>query len=1126
LKSRGLFKTGEPGSVYIHVDMHKSVAGTVKTLVHEMVGHFGLRAVLPTQYWAAILDAYATYNKDKIAELEKKGASRNAVLMRADGNDALANVTSADELIAYLAEDKYTGNPLQPFEQRFLDKVVATVRKWYRWVVLKVMPKSWRQDLLEKVPFEERDAILLLRDTVRMLRDSRPQRINTTAHGRVALMSAVVRLPQNNTELLVKSVDSQGQVWKSGAAGLFLSALQHAERYNFPFVADYMKFVQRWAARKASLQTLPTELATRWHEYNRGKANNLGRALLEMDMQSTEKERALTDAERKTILKSYGVDDEVGTKLAEEVRQSFLKVLDMVEMGLIRQEMRRHIKSADLVDQYYKLYLEDRKTQGTKSALFEEMAKNPTLAGLDFAKAFNAIHSQINALRNRDYFPHMRFGRHAIWVRATRDVEFDGKKYKGPWTDKNGVKHEGQMIHFETHETYKKMKENFELLQKEFKDQPFTMGTGHVSDEEYTMLGMPPALFDTLEKTMNLSDDQKAKLKEIYWTKSPGQRFLRSMVKRRDIRGFSQDALRVYSTYMMNAAGHVARIEYQQDLDDNVTNIRNYAKDSGSLVAGQSAEYWQKHYKYIMNPENDWAGVRALGFTWFLGFNAKSAFVNLTQIPMVAYPYLADRFGDAKSVAALTQAYQDAFKMARGKALSSEELLADLKRGVEEGFLNESLATTLAGFTESSVLERLAPGSGSQKFLNDTMYYGALMFHHVEQINRYVTFIAARKLALEKRGKNAKELAFQEAKEAVQSAMFEYQKWNRAPYMRGKKSVVFLFWNYMQGLAYLMAGKKGKGTALRVWAMLLLAAGFQGIPFMENILDLIDFGGRNAKEALGSKDPYVDSRLWLREVLMNITDNPDFLLHGWSRNYGLGPAHLLELAGVPVPNVNIGGSLSMGQWLPGIDKATSLERDPDKKLGQTMVDVLGPVAGIGYGFWNAMNSSDPDTWKVWERAMPTALKSASQFARRSERGEESFRGGGAIAEFDPTDPEQRLELVFNMLGFTPSKVSNAYEVMGSKENLRKYWTSRQAMVMENYAMARRSGHPEVIADANESVREFNMQVPDPLLRLTPEKIRRSMKARAVKIKNREAGLPHQKSYLRLYEEIDRIYGEK
>ena len=47
-----------------------------------------------------------------------------------------------------------------------------------------------------------------------------------------------------------------------------------------------------------------------------------------------------------------------------------------------------------------------------------------------------------------------------------------------------------------------------------------------------------------------------------------------------------------------------------------------------------------------------------------------------------------------------------------------------------------------------------------------------------------------------------------------------------------------------------------------------------------------------------------------------------------------------------------------------------------------------------------------------------------------------------------------------------------------------------------------------------------------MLRMNNEKIRRSMKARQKKIMQRESGIPGEKGYRRLYQEIDQIYEKR
>jgi bacterioferritin (cytochrome b1) len=76
VNSRGLFVQGEPGTVYINLDQHDSVAGVMRTLIHEMIAHFGLRATMSVKHWNRVLWAYAQYNRDKIKQLEAEGKSK------------------------------------------------------------------------------------------------------------------------------------------------------------------------------------------------------------------------------------------------------------------------------------------------------------------------------------------------------------------------------------------------------------------------------------------------------------------------------------------------------------------------------------------------------------------------------------------------------------------------------------------------------------------------------------------------------------------------------------------------------------------------------------------------------------------------------------------------------------------------------------------------------------------------------------------------------------------------------------------------------------------------------------------------------------------------------------------
>lgn len=305
--------------------------------------------------------------------------------------------------------------------------------------------------------------------------------------------------------------------------------------------------------------------------------------------------------------------------------------------------------------------------------------------------------------------------------------------------------------------------------------------------------------------------------------------------------------------------------------------------------------------------------------------------------------------------------------------------------------------------------------------------------------------------------------------------------------------------------------------------MMLLASGMMGLPFAENLLDLLDFGGTKMKQALGMKNPKVQLRDDLRELLLNITDRPDIFMHGLGRYYGLGPLHILEALGVPIPNVDISGSISLGRAVPGLQSATQESRNPDEKFGKTMIDIMGPVAAMGYNLWKMVESNDPDTWKRYERAMPIAMKNASKAIRYSVRGQETLSDATSFMKFDPQDPEQMGEVVAQGLGFTPQRLRAKYELRASQEEARRYWLTRRATIMQMYGYAQltREGR----ADAKKALRKYNTSVPDPRLKIRQSDIMKSLKQRRYRKSEIEAGRPTEKRLQNLYHGKERLYPE-
>ncbi len=1109
----GFIDLKRAGEVTLVIDNIFSPEQAQRVLVHEMIAHYGLRAFLePAELQAVLKEVLAYRAKEIRANTESRGElgkfdsqfKSSVNLTLADAEEFIA-AKMEEAWVRWSAGDKdWMRDQIweKPGERTFIEKMIAFFQRIFRRIGLAIGPEKWTDPEIAS----------LLKDISLFLSGKLTGR-NTTgidAHWKTSVMrSAVGPRPLADA---IPNMNSASEVWGAKFATMFLTPLQMAERYNTPGASTYIDLTQKWWARKRDLTVDSVNVAEDWQRLPKREANKFSAALFEINEQSETLDRRLTDEEVAKIMQQEGVG-KAAASLYPSVRKSFLDMLDKLQRGLEFNVLMEHAQDHAKAEELLALW-----KQGAH-AEFLSRAK-VVLGNLEVGGRLTEIQSEFDVLRSKDYFPHSRFGRYAVYIRAKEDLTRDGRDFKGPRVREDGSQRSGQVVYFETFENYGARQKRLPDLVKEFPGRLYDIGVGIVSDAEFTFLGMPPSLYEALRGKLNLSEEQTERLKELYFTRSPGRAFLKHLVKRKGIEGFSQDALRVYATYMMNAANHIARVEYHRDMGNALSELRDAGSKMGD-VAGLIRDYFAKHFEYIMNPENDWASLRSLGFLWYLGFNVKSALVNLTQIPMVSYPYLATVYGDARAAGSLMKAYGTVVRMLRGQSVLDETAQMDVNRAIREGVIDQAQATELAAIAETPVLQRLLPQGRGEKLLRDVAYYGSFLFRHGERFNRYVAFVAARELALQKglRGENV----YLAARKAVQTTMFEYSKWNRPTFMRGKKSAFFLFWNYMQHLNYLAWGGEGKGTAFRIWAMLLMTAGLQGLPFAEDILDLLDFGSTKAKEMLGSADPQTDLRLQLRELATLLSDNPDLIMHGLARQYGLGPMHLLELLGVPVPGVDTSSSLSAGRVVPGVQQLLAPSRNPDQQLGQAVMDGLGPIAGIGYNLWKAITSRDPDTWKVWERAMPTSMKNASQAVRRWDRGEESYRGGGAVATFDPHNPDQRAELVANAFGFQPSRVGQRYEERNLQEGMKQYWLSRRALVMENYAYAWLTKDPEAMHDARAALNRFNTEAISPQLRISVETLMNSMKQRLRRSDLREEGQPNEIAFRALYQRISATF---
>lgn len=862
-----------------------------------------------------------------------------------------------------------------------------------------------------------------------------------------------------------------------------LTPIQVAEQANnrgYAFGNLYMAVIQKWQMKKTTIVEAADRTAKLWMQNGKESRDRISKALYIISTKSDELKRRLTETELKIIFDQLKMTDH-DIEAWRAVDQSFQDVLSGIWANTVLDIARTYNpepRDREAAKTFRDAFLAAQ-SQTERNTLVEQYTKKPLVdANLNLNPMMEAIDKAQKAhsrMQSKNYFPRSRLGEYVVRVKAlAKGAEFDGAVAQSA----------NETLAFYAFDTEREQREFLESLGKV---DPNVKVIGHKLDSEvYSAMGMPAGMIEQIIRTFDqdpntkLNPLQRELLNDIALERAPGRRFLRHMTKRRGIAGYSEDALRVYANYMGMASNHTARSEFAPEAASVIADMqRNIMGQGGNVILANDLnvlkDYFARHLDYLMKADNDWATLRAVGFLWYLGFNVKSALVNFMQTPMVTLPVLAKDVTTSKAAGRIATSMKDLVKHWKGKSPLSPSELSMLDHMIKANLIDESLVSELAGLGEADALARFIPGLSGQNILTKVSWAGGAMFRVGEKFNRYVAALSAYRIA--ERDLNMKpEDAIQYAVTAIQSSQFEYAKFNRPEFMRGKKSVVFLFWQYIQHASYLFFGGKGARVAKRMWLMTLFLAGLEGLPFAQLLTNAIDFTGTAVRDVFGVSDPKVEINKMIRELISNIYDRPDDIMKGFSYHYGLGPFHLLNYMGVPVPNVTTEGSLGFGNPMPWFDSILDPSvSDMDKALGQTAAAILGPIGGMALGVVEAVGySKEEDNWKRWEKTLPVFMKNASQGVRWAVRGEETTSNGMQVTAFET--PEQRAEIALKTLGFTPTRVDQTRRQMRAAQQGLLYLQARKQMLLDDLWHAKQTNDREYLADVKQSIREYNDQV--------------------------------------------------
>ncbi len=354
----------------------------------------------------------------------------------------------------------------------------------------------------------------------------------------------------------------------------------------------------------------------------------------------------------------------------------------------------------------------------------------------------------------------------------------------------------------------------------------------------------PPGSFvsDVL-KILDLTDQTidptvKEQITRLFIEELPESSFAKALIKRKNTEGYDMDAVDAARTKAFDLARQTERIKnsnvISRELDQMLEQVEAQGLGKGSARNAQLIEELRSRAQFAIQPTVEgWPKhANRLAFLYTIGFNASSALVNLSQIPLFALPMLSGKYGAKEA----TNAVKDSAKLFQGAPMNkaSRTLYGDVRTpdSIKQKLAEDGLYGTLQDMSLKSLdnyytftrdpnsgdllfsvredlelpkdriteLEELAPliqlasrrGHLNSSFLADTLSIdgagrkmsrwdtmtnaSALMFHQAELMNRQVTMVTAYKLELDKlTNGDPSNATAEQRKEAADKALHETQ---------------------------------------------------------------------------------------------------------------------------------------------------------------------------------------------------------------------------------------------------------------------------------------------------------------------------------------------------------------
>lgn len=747
-----------------------------------------------------------------------------------------------------------------------------------------------------------------------------------------------------------------------------------------------------------------------------------------------------SDAELKSIFKLS--PDQIG--LYREFRQSIdksltnLAVSDMLRFAGDDVDAATRERVLDLGDV-------DKAGEALRDALFKRADSDPERKAVlnDTANTMIDKADRANDLMQRGYAPLSRFGSYTLDV-----------------VDANGDR-----VYFSLFESKAERSMMARKMLAEFPKAKIEQGT--VSQEAYKLFaGVSPETLELFGGMLGLEaqgDGASNKAFQEYIKVSKANRSaMKRLIERKGIAGFSEDAGRVLAGFVYSNARQTSMNLHAGEVASAIVDI---PKQQGEL-----RDAAERLRNYISNPQEEAQGIRGVMFAQYLGGSVASAMVNMTQPVAVTFPYLSQWGGATKAAKQMVAAVRDANR----KVTGDKALDAALKHAEDNGIVSPQEVHQLMAQANGRAQLRSGDGTragnamatarnGAAKVL---LAWGKV-FGVAEQFNRRVTFIAAYRTAVAE--KIADPAAF--AAKAVVETQFVYNKGNKPQWARGAVGgTLFTFKqysvNYLEVIHRMWNnGPEGKKAALLMLAVMFLMGGADGLPFAQDLDDVID----GAMQRMGYN---FSTNAAKAEFFASVLgkDGGRFIEKG--------------ISGLPGVPIDVAGRLGVGNLIPGTGLLT-------KKVDHTsdMLELLGPAADLAKRSATATGQAlTGDIGGALTTIAPTAARNLIQAYDMANTGMYRDQKGRKVIDVDGFD------VLSKSIGFQPNDVARVQEATREVQGMVAQAKMRETEIADQWAQAAFEKDAAGVQDAKDTLARWNADNPTSQIKIGMPQIIKRLRA--------------------------------